>query len=317
MHRYIARRMLLAIPTFILASSLVFGMIRLMPGDVLFTLLQESMVNTPLAEIEKVKAEFGFDKPVPIQYAVFLTGVVRGDLGVSLRDKQPVIQKILSRLPITVELAVLAFTWSLIFAIPIGVISAIRQDTLMDYLFRGLAIAGISLPSFWLGTLAVVLPAIWFRWIPPLAYTPITVDPIANLTMFLLPSLILGILLGGTVMRITRTMMLEVMRQDYIRTAMAKGLRERVVIYRHALKNALIPVVTVLGLQIAFTVGGTVVIESIFSLPGMGRLFLEALTFRDYPVIQGINVVVVLWVIIVNLLVDISYGYLDPRIRYS
>lgn len=317
MQRYIARRLLLAIPTFLIASSLVFGMLRLMPGDVLFAVLEENLVNTPLAEIEKVKAEFGFDKPIHMQYLTFIGGVVKGDLGKSLRDRKPVTGKILSRLPITVELAALAVIWSLAVAIPIGVISAIRQDTPLDYIFRSVAIAGISLPSFWLGTLAVVLPALWFRWIPPLVYTPINVDPWINLKQFIIPSLILGTLLAGRTMRMTRTMMLEVMRQDYIRTAWAKGLREGVVIYRHALKNALIPVVTIVGLEVAFLIGGTVVIESIFSLPGMGRLFIEALTFRDFPVIQGLNVMIATWVILVNLVVDISYSWLDPRIRYS
>ena len=317
MQRYIMRRLILAIPTFILASSLVFSMIRLMPGDVLFTLLEESLVNMPLTEIEKVKHEFGFDKPIYAQYGVFLGGLVTGDFGKSLRDREPVLKKILSRLPITFELAILAQIISLTVAIPIGVISAIRQDTFIDYFLRSLAILKISVPSFWLGTLAVVLPAIWLGWIPPMVYTPLTVDPLTNMKQFIIPAIILGIGLGGRVMRMVRTMMLEVMRQDYIRTAMAKGLTERTVIYRHALKNAMIPVVTVVGLEIAALIGGTVVVESIFSLPGMGRLFIEALTFRDYPVIQGVNVVVCLWVILINLLVDISYAFLDPRIRYD
>ncbi len=317
MQRYIARRLLLAIPTFLIASSLVFGMLRLMPGDVLYAVLEENLVNTPLADIEKVKAEFGLDKPIHMQYLTFIAGVARGDLGKSLRDKKPVMDKIISRLPVTLELALLAMAWSLAIAIPIGVISAVRQDTPLDYLFRGVAIAGISLPSFWLGTLAVVLPALWFRWIPPLVYTPINVDVWINLKQFIIPSLILGTLLAGRTMRMTRTMMLEVMRQDYIRTAMAKGLRESVIVYRHALKNALIPVVTIVGLEAAFLIGGTVVIESIFSLPGMGRLFIEALTFRDFPVIQGLNVMIATWVILMNLLVDLSYSLLDPRIKYS
>ncbi|MBM2826083.1 MAG: glutathione transporter permease GsiC [Dehalococcoidia bacterium] len=317
MQRYIMRRLILAIPTFILASSLVFSMIRMMPGDVLFTLLEESLVNMPLTEIDKVKKEFGFDKPIYYQYGVFLGGVMTGNLGTSLRDREPVMKKIISRLPITFELAILAQMISLSIAIPIGVISAIRQDTFLDYFLRSLAILKISVPSFWLGTLAVVLPAIYFNWIPPMVYTPLTVDPATNLKQFIIPATILGLGLAGRVMRMVRTMMLEVMRQDYIRTAWAKGLKEQTIIYRHALKNALIPVVTVVGLEIAVLIGGTVVVESIFSLPGMGRLFIEALTFRDYPVIQGVNVVVSLWVILINLLVDISYAFLDPRIRYD
>lgn len=317
MQNYIIRRFLLAIPTLLIASSLVFIMIRMTPGDVMLTVLGESMANTPNKDIEQVRHDLGLDAPIHVQYWNFISGVTRGDLGKSLRDKRPVREEIRDKLPVTIELAVLALTWSLIIAIPIGVISAIRQDTFLDYLFRSIAVAGISLPSFWLGTLAVILPAIWFRKIPSVVYTSLMDDPFSNLKQMAIPALILGTLLAGTVMRITRTMMLEVMRQDYIRTAMAKGLHEKVVIYRHALRNALIPVVTVLGLQVAFLIGGTVVIENIFSLPGMGRLFIEALNWRDYPVIQGLNVVVASWVVLVNILVDISYGFLDPRIRYS
>ncbi len=317
MQNYIIRRILLAIPTLLIASSLVFIMIRMAPGDVMLTVLGESMANTPNKDIEQVRHDLGLDAPIHVQYMKFIAGVTRGDLGKSLRDKTPVRDEIKDKLPVTIELAVLALLWSLVIAIPVGVISAIRQDTFLDYLFRSIAVAGISLPSFWLGTLAIILPAIWFHKIPSVVYTSLMDDPFTNIKQMALPALILGTLLAGTVMRITRTMMLEVMRQDYIRTAMAKGLHEKVVIYRHALRNALIPVVTVLGLQVAFLIGGTVVIENIFSLPGMGRLFIEALNWRDYPVIQGLNVVVASWVVIVNIIVDISYGFLDPRIRYS
>ncbi len=308
---------MLAIPTLLIASSLVFVMIRMVPGDVMLTVLGESLTNTPNKDVEQVRHELGLDAPIHVQYWNFISGVTRGDLGKSLRDKTPVIQEIKNKLPVTMELAVLAILWSLIIAIPVGVLSAVRQDTFLDYLMRGVAVAGISLPSFWLGTLAVILPAIWFKKIPSVVYTSLLEDPFTNLTQMVLPTLILGTLLAGTVMRITRTMMLEVMRQDYIRTALSKGLRERVVIYRHALRNALIPVVTVLGLQVAFLIGGTVVIENIFSLPGMGRLLIEALNWKDYPVIQGLNVVVAAWVVIVNFGVDLSYAFLDPRIKYS
>lgn len=317
MFAYIVRRLLLAIPTLLLVTSIVFGLIRFVPGDVLSAMLEETLTNTPLAEIEKLKAELGFDQPLYIQYANFIWGVVRGDLGKSLRDREPVVSKIGAALPVTFELAVLAMIWAIAVAIPVGVLSAIRQDTVLDYVLRGVAILGISLPSFWIGTLAVVLPAIWLKWVPPLSYVSIFDDWATNLKQFAIPAVILGILLSGRLMRMTRTMMLEVMRQDYIRTAWAKGLRERGVIFRHALKNAMIPVATVLGLEIAFLIGGTVVIESIFVLPGMGRLFIEALTFRDYPVIQGINVIVAAWVVLINLLVDVSYAFIDPRIRYK
>jgi len=308
--------LLLAIPTFFLATMLVFMMLRLVPGDVLFTLLGETLVGMPQDQIEQVKKEFGFDKPIYEQYAVFMGSALRGDLGKSLRDRRPVFDKIMERLPVTLEISLISLILSISIAIPIGVISAIRQDTFLDYLLRGFAVGGLSIPGFWLGTLAVVLPAMWWGIIPPLVYTDFTRDPIQNLKQVWLPSLIQGILLSATVMRMTRTMMLEVLRQDYIRTAWSKGLRERAVIFRHALKNAMIPVITVIGLQIGFLLGGTVITEQIFSLPGMGRLLVEALTFRDYPVIQGINFIVASWVIMINLCVDLSYGYLDPRIRF-
>lgn len=313
---YILRRVLLAIPTFLIASVLVFGMLRMIPGDVLFTLLEETLVGMPQDQIDAVKKEFGFDKPIHEQYLVFMGGALRGDMGKSLRDRRPVFDKIMERLPVTLELGLIALATSISIAIPIGVISAIRQDTVLDYFLRGFAVAGLSIPSFWLGTLAVVLPAMWFGMIPPLVYTNFTEDPIQNLKQVWLPAVILGLVLSATVMRMTRTMMLEVLRQDYIRTAWSKGLRERTVIMRHALKNAMIPVVTVVGLQIGFVLGGTVILEQIFSLPGMGRLLIEALTFRDYPVIQGINLFVASWIILINLAVDISYGFLDPRIRF-
>ncbi len=317
MQGYIVRRLILAIPTFFIATSLVFMMVRLVPGDIMLTILEESLVSELSKDVAQLKAELGLDRPIHEQYVSFIGGLFRGDLGLTLRDRQSVLDLILTRLPVTFELAILAQTWAIVLAIPIGVISAIRQDTALDYITRSFAILGISLPSFWLATLAVTLPAIWFRWIPPIVYVPFFDDPLKNIQQFLIPAFILGLLLSGRLMRITRTMMLEVMRQDYIRTAWAKGLSERMVIYRHALKNALIPVVTIAGLEIVGLIGGSVVIENIFAIPGMGQLFIQALTWRDYPIIQGINVIVVTWVILVNLLVDLSYARLDPRVRYS
>ncbi|MCX6021449.1 MAG: ABC transporter permease [Chloroflexi bacterium] len=315
MRMFILRRVLLAIPTLGLVTVLVFMMIRILPGDALTLMLGELAVNRPLSDLAAMKAELGFDKPLYEQYFRFVGGALKGDLGASIWDKEPVIDKIMSRLPVTVELALLAMVISIIIAVPIGVISAIRQDTVLDYVLRSLAIGFLSVPSFFLATLVVVLPAIWFRWTPPLRYVAFTDDPVANITQLMIPAMILGSLLAATVMRMTRTMMLEVMRQDYVRTAWAKGLTERAVVMRHALKNALIPVVTIMGLQVAFLIGGTIILESIFSLPGMGRLMIDAINFRDYPVIQGINLVVGIWVVGVNLIIDISYGFLDPRIR--
>ena len=317
MQRYIMRRIILSIPTLLIATSLVFALVRTMPGDVMLTIMEESLVNEPAKDVNKLLAELGLDKPLHVQYWNFITGIVtRADLGVTLRDKKPVLREIVRRMPVTLELAIMGQIIALVIAIPIGVISAIKQDTFLDYFLRSLAIAKISIPSFWLATLVVTFTAIWFRWSPPVVYVTPWENPVDNLKMFFIPALILGLGLAGRVMRMVRTMMLEVMRQDYIRTAWSKGLRERTIIYRHALKNALIPVVTVVGLEIVGLIGGTVVLESIFNLPGMGRFFVDALRFRDYPIIQGVNVIVSSWVVMVNLAVDISYAFLDPRIRY-
>ncbi len=317
MYKYILRRSVLAIPTLLIATMLVFTMVRLVPGDVLDTIMEESLVSEPTKDVEMLKAELGLDKPFHVQYWNFITGIVtRGDLGVTLRNRQPVLTEIARRMPVTLELAIMAQILALVIAIPIGIISAIRQDTLLDYFFRSVAIANISIPSFWLATLVITLTAVWFRWVPPTYYVAPWENPIENLKMFFIPALILGLVLSGRVMRMTRTMMLEVMRHDYIRTAWSKGLTEPTIIYRHALKNALIPVVTVVGLEIVGLIGGSVVLESIFSLPGIGSYFINALRLRDYPIIQGINVMVVAWVVLVNLAVDLSYAFLDPRIRY-
>lgn len=315
MQHVILRRLLLAVPTFLLASVVIFFAIRLVPGDQLTLLIGERVVEE--ADRAALKAQLGLDKPLPVQYWDFISGVFRGDLGTATFDKQPVVKKIFARLPVTFELAMLAIVISIIIAIPVGVISALKRNTPLDYLLRLLAILGLSIPSFWLATVTILILALWIGWSPPLRYTSFIDDPIANLKQFLLPSVILGTILAASTMRMTRSMMLEVLRQDYIRTAKAKGLRERIIMLRHALKNALIPVVTVLGLQVAQVVGGSVVLESIFALPGMGRLLIDALNNRDYPVVQAINVIVVVWVILVNLLVDLSYVFLDPRSRYG
>lgn len=316
MRQYIIRRLILAIPTLFFVSLIIFGLMRLVPGDILM-LKMGATVLAEKWEMDALRRELGLDKPLPLQYLEYVGGLVRGDMGESLWSGQPVTQAVMLRLPVTAELAVLGIVFALLIAIPVGVMSAIRQDTWTDYLLRGVAIAGISIPSFWLATLAIVLPAVFFRWSPPILYSPFFKDPLRNLQQFILPSLILGTALSASTARMTRSMMLEVLRQDYIRTAWAKGLGERTVIVRHALKNALIPVVTILGHQIAFLIGGTVILESIFTLPGMGSYLLDAINVRDYPVVQGITVLVSVWVVLLNLVIDVSYAALDPRIRYS
>ncbi|MER3398010.1 MAG: glutathione ABC transporter permease GsiC [Chloroflexota bacterium] len=314
MTRYLVRRLLLLAVTLFGVSVFVFGLIRLLPGDAITMLLQDYAYAENL---DALRAKLGLDRPVYIQYWDWLSKVLRGDLGQSLRSRQPVVDELVRRLPITAELGILAMFVGLAISIPVGVLSAVKQDTFTDYVARGVAVAALAVPGFWLGTLVITFPSIWFRWTPPLQYTPLHVDPVKNLSHVIIPAAILGIGLSGTLMRLTRATMLEVLRQDYVRTAWAKGLAWRVVIFRHALKNALIPVVTVLGLQVSVLVGGSVVMEQIFVIPGMGRYLLEAIQYRDYPVVQALNLVFALVILLSNLVVDVVYAYLDPRIQYD
>ena len=225
-------------------------------------------------------------------------------------------EELTRRLPVSLKLGLLALVFAVSIALPIGVLAAVRQDTLADYFARSLAILGLSVPGFWLATLVVVLPALWWNWSPPIQFTEFSVDPWAHVTQFVLPAFILGIASSAAIMRLTRATLLEVLRQDYVRTAWAKGARERSVVLKHGLKNAMIPVVTVLGIQVAQILGGTVIFESIFGLPGMGRFLFDAINQRDYPVIQGINLLIVSVIVLMNLMVDACYAVLDPRIRY-
>jgi peptide/nickel transport system permease protein len=255
--------------------------------------------------------------PIYQQYGHWLGNIIlHGDLGNSLWGKVPVINSLLNALPITIELALLASIISIVISVPIGIYSAIRQVSAGDYITRSFAILCIAVPTFWLGTMVIVFPSLWWGWMPPTEYTSFTQDPAGNLAMFIIPSVILGMSLAGVSMRMTRTMMLEVLRQDYVRTAWAKGLNERVVVMRHALKNALIPVITIIGLQIPFLIGGAVIIEQIFCLPGIGRLIILATFQRDYPVVSGVVLFIAVSVLVLNLLVDLSYGFFDPRVHY-
>ena len=314
MHLYLARRLLLVIPTLIGVSMIVFLLVRLLPGDAVTMLLQEYAYAK---DVEEMRAKLGLDRPVYVQYLDWMGGVLRGDLGTSLRNKTPVSEELLGRMPVTAELGLIAMLIGLAIAIPVGVISAVRQDTWSDYLGRSVAIGLLAIPAFWLGTLVITLPSVWWGWTPPLRYTRLLDDPAKNLGHVIIPAIILGLGLSGTLMRLTRAQMLEVLRQDFVRTASAKGLNERAVVMRHALKNAFIPVLTLLGLQVSILVGGTVVLESVFVLPGMGRYLLEAVQYRDYPVIQGLNLIFAVVIIVANLIVDLLYGWLDPRVRYQ
>src|SRR5262245_6223037 len=313
MRRYVVRRLLVAIPSLLIASLVVFALPRLIPGDVVALMLEEKAYARDLAEL---RAKLGLDRPLAVQYAEWVGRVVRGDLGESLWTRRPVVEELARRLPLTLELSLLATVFAVLIAVPVGVVSATRQDTLQDYAARSTAILGLSIPGFWLATLVIVLPAIWWGWRPASGYVEFSRDPLANVGQLLLPAFILGLAAAAALMRLIRGMLLEVLRQDYVRTAWAKGLRERVIVLKHGLRNAVIPVVTVLGIQIAQVLGGTVIIETIFGLPGLSRFLFDAINQRDYPVIQGINLVVVSLIVPINLAVDAVYALLDPRIRY-
>jgi len=311
--RYLARRLLIAIPSLAIASVIVFTLPRLIPGDAVQLMLAETSYAK---DIDELRAKLGLDRALHVQYAEWLGRAVRGDLGESLWTRRPVMQELGQRLPVTAELALYATVIALVIALPIGVLAAARQDTIADYVARSVAILGLSLPGFWLATLLIVMPAIWWGWRPLTGFVDFRQDPLGHMVQMLLPALILGIASAAALMRLTRGMLLEALRQDYVRTAWAKGLTERKVIVKHGLRNAVIPVITLLGTQLPLILGGTVVIETIFGLPGVSRFLFDAINQRDYPVIQGVNLLVVSTVVLVNLGVDVLYGVLDPRIRY-
>ena len=317
MRNYIIRRLLLLIPTLFIITIILFCAVRFVPGNVV-ELMAAQMGEAQDIEytMQVIRHELGLDVPIYVQYGRWIAGVLHGDLGASLWTKRTVTEELAAKLPVSIELGTIAIITSLAIALFIGILSAIRQDTWADYIGRSVAIFCISVPSFWLGTLVIVYPARWWGYMPPIQYIPFFSDPLSNLEQFIIPGVLVGMLMSGTTMRMTRTMMLEVLRQDYIRTAWAKGLRERLVISRHALKNALIPVVTIVGLQLPILIGGSVVIETIFKLPGIGRYFVDALFRRDYPIISGVNLVVSAFALLCILIVDIAYAYLDPRVQY-
>ncbi|MPZ99933.1 MAG: ABC transporter permease subunit [Dehalococcoidia bacterium] len=314
MRLYIMRRFLNMIPTLVGLSLIVFLLMRVIPGDATDLILEES----PTAQRkDELRAELGLDRPLHEQYLVWIGGVVHGDLGTSFWTNKPVIDGIKRTTPVTVELALFASAVALIVALPIGIISAVRQDTIWDYLGRSVSIVALSVPNFYLGTLVIILPAVFWGWVPPVTYRPIWEEPLRNLQQFWLPSLVIGASASATLMRMTRSALLEVMRQDYIRTAQAKGLTFRSVVLKHALKNSLIPVVTIFGALVAGLLTGTVITETIFNLPGLGRLTIDAIAQRDYPQIQANVLLFGLVYTMANLAVDLSYAVLNPRIRYG
>ena len=318
MRAYLIRRTLLVIPTLFILSIIVFLLVRFIPGDVIDVMQQEMAFTSGEIDREGLERALGLDQPIHVQYGRWIGDIVfHGSLGQSLVGRFSVNEKIAGRLSVTIQLGVTAMVIGLLIALPVGIYSAIRQDTVSDYLGRTVAIIGLATPNFWLALMVMLYPAIWWGWSPSMRLIPFAEDPLGNLEMFLIPSVILGTAMAAATMRLTRTMMLEVLRQDYIRTAWSKGLKEKAVVLRHAVKNAIIPVVTLVGLQLPILVGGSVIMENIFNLPGLGRLMLNALENRDYPVVSGINLLFGTIVVAGNLLIDLAYAFLDPRIRYE
>ena len=313
---YILKRILSLVPTVIGVTILVFLMIRLIPGTVVDQLIgTESRVDE--ATKEAARAFFGLDRPLHVQYLDWLGGLARGDLGRSWRSGLPVSKMIGDRLAVTAELVVGALLVALLVGVPLGILSAVREGTPLDHLVRVASLFGLSIPIFWQAAMMILVLSVWFRWVPPVEYSPLGRDPIANLKQMILPSIVLGTVVSAQIMRMTRASLLEVLRHDYVRTARAKGLAERLVVTGHALKNALIPVVTVVGVQAGYLLGSAVVTEEVFTLPGVGRLVLSAVYERDYPLVQGTILFIAVLFMLSNLLVDLIYTYLDPRIRYG
>jgi peptide/nickel transport system permease protein len=297
-------------------SVLVFGMIRLVPGTVVEQLLGQAAIASPEVLLS-FRRFFGLDRPLHAQYLDWLGGLVRGDLGVSWLSGRPVLGLFLERVPVSAELAVLAVGWSLCLGIPLGAVSATRPGGVRDGVIRVLATLGLSLPAFWQGTVLILLFSVYLGWMPSLRWVPFLRDPAANLLIMALPALTLGTATAAMITRMSRSSMLDVLGREYVRTAHAKGLAEGRVTYHHALRNALIPVVTVAGVQLGYVVGGLVVVEDVFTLPGVGRLLLDAIFQRDYPVVQGVILLLAAIFMGLNLLVDLLYAVLDPRLRHG
>lgn len=314
MARYVARRLLTTIPVVVLVTVIVFLLLHVTPGDPVVIMLGDQAAPDAVAAL---RHNLGLDLPLPVQYGVWLWRVARGDLGTSLRTHDPVSRLALARYPTTLELLVLAMLVSLAIAIPTGVLSAVRRNSWIDMLLTPLAISGVSLPSFWVGILLIWAFSVTLAWFPTVGFVPLGTSVVGNLRTMVLPVVTLGVALAAIVMRITRASLLQVLRLDYVRTARAKGVAEGAIILRHALRTTLIPVVTVLGLQTGTLLGGAVIVESIFALPGMGRLIVDAIFARDFPLVQGVVLILAVSFILVNLGVDLLYAWLDPRIRYA
>jgi len=323
MRNYILKRLLLVIPTLFGAALLVFVLLRLVPGDICEVRMAGSGGYFDADAIQTCRVEMGTNKPLPLQFLNFIWGLTRFDFGTSMWTGQPIVSEIALRFQLSLEVAILATIVALVIAIPLGTISAVKQNTWIDYVVRGISIAGIAMPAFWLGILIILgllLSTQHFLgtpWMPPITYRPIWQDPVYNLSMLIWPAVATGYRYSAVVTRMTRSALLEVLREDYVRTARAKGLWEKIIIRRHALKNALLPVITVIGMEFAFLIGGLVVTEQVFNLNGLGKLFVESVLNNDYTMTQALVMLVVMIYVTVNLAVDICYAWLDPRIRYN
>jgi peptide/nickel transport system permease protein len=317
MRTYILKRVLLIIPTLLGAATLVFLIMRVIPGDVALLILGgDDGGQIDAAQLAAVRQQLGLDKPLIVQFGAWLWGVVQFDFGKSLWTGQPVVEELLIRLPLSLELALLATLVSVIISIPLGMLAAVRQDTWVDYVVRVISIGGLAIPGFWVGILCILFLVIFFGWGPPLEFSPPWVDPWMNFQMMIWPVVTVGYRYAAVTTRMTRSTMLEVLREDYIRTAWAKGLQERAVVVRHALKNSMLPVITLVGTEFAFLIGGLVVTETVFTLNGVGRFVVDAVAHRDYPVVQALIFLTAFSFVLVNLLVDLTYAWFDPRIRY-
>jgi len=314
MTTYIVRRVLLVVPTLAFAFTAVFILLRLIPGDAVTVLFSNGQYSKQ--DYQEFRHQLGIDQSIPVQYGKFATQIVTGDFGKSIFSGRQVLPEFFqNRLSITVELTVFAVVFGLLLGIPAGVAAALKHDSVIDHIVRSVAIGGLAIPGFWIATLVLVLPSHWWHWAPPLGYKSFFEAPGKHLEEVLIPSFIMSIALAAALMRMTRAMMLEVLRQDFVRTARAKGLHSNAIIVRHALRNAMIPLVSVLGVQVAVLISGTVIFETIFSLPGVGSYLFQGVTRRDYPVVQVVAVFLTVGVALINLLVDLSYPLIDPRVR--
>jgi len=314
---YILKRLLLIVPTLLGVAVIVFLIMRVIPGDVALMILGgDDGGQIDPQQVAAVRQQLGLDQPLIVQFGTWLWGVLRFDFGNSLWTGQPIVHELAIRLPLSLQLALMATFVSVLIAIPLGTLAAVRQDTWVDYVVRIGSIGGLAIPSFWIGILCILFLVIFFGWGPPLEFTPPWVDPWVNLQMMVWPVVTVGYRYAAVTTRMTRSTVLEVLREDYIRTAWAKGLRERAVVVRHALKNSMLPVITLIGTEFAFLIGGLVVTETVFTLNGIGRFVVEAVAHRDYPVVQALVFLIAFSFVMVNLLVDLTYAWFDPRIRY-